>query len=284
MEVTQMDMKITDPSLMSIDLWMISRLQRHISRATEFMNKLMVRKAINSALFLLDQDFQWYMRRTVGEKKIPERKTAINNVWHRILEVKVRLLAPIIPHICEEIWEKMGKEGFISLASWPIFDEAKVDIKTEEIEALIKDLLEDTSNIKKATGIIPNKICYYTAMPWKWKVYLNSLEKSVITRVTFQDLITDLLEISDLKEMPERVAKFLHQIIDEINQMPSAKKHIRAILMTIDEFSILNEVKDFLEKEFNINIEIYQEEDPTRYDPRKRAQLARPYRPAIYIE
>ena len=37
----------------------------------------------------------------------------------------VRLLCPIAPHLCEELWESMGGKGFCSLAAWPEYDEAK---------------------------------------------------------------------------------------------------------------------------------------------------------------
>jgi leucyl-tRNA synthetase len=36
----------------------------------------------------------------------------------------VQMLAPYAPHICEEIWERLGGQGFVSLAPWPKFDPA----------------------------------------------------------------------------------------------------------------------------------------------------------------
>ena len=43
------------------------------------------------------------------------------------LEKLVLLLAPFAPHMCEEIWSSMGKEGFVSLAPWPSFDEKLIE-------------------------------------------------------------------------------------------------------------------------------------------------------------
>jgi leucyl-tRNA synthetase len=37
----------------------------------------------------------------------------------------VRLLCPIAPHLCEELWQDLGGCGFCSLAAWPEHDEAK---------------------------------------------------------------------------------------------------------------------------------------------------------------
>ena len=52
----------------------------------------------------------------------------------------------------------------------------------------------------------------------------------------------------------------------------------------VDEFEALKSAADFFGKDFNAVIEVYRESDPSRYDPKGRAQLAQPYRPAIYIE
>ncbi|MBQ0009958.1 MAG: class I tRNA ligase family protein, partial [Ruminococcus sp.] len=41
------------------------------------------------------------------------------------LGVFVRILCPFAPHICEEMWEKLGGEGLCSLAPWPTYDESK---------------------------------------------------------------------------------------------------------------------------------------------------------------
>ncbi len=48
------------------------------------------------------------------------------------LELLVRLLCPIAPHVCEEMWEALGGKGFCSLAEWPTYDESKtVDSEIE---------------------------------------------------------------------------------------------------------------------------------------------------------
>ncbi|MBR5562185.1 MAG: leucine--tRNA ligase [Clostridia bacterium] len=44
----------------------------------------------------------------------------------------IRVLSPIAPHICEEIWEMLGHSETIAFESWPTYDEAKcVDDEVE---------------------------------------------------------------------------------------------------------------------------------------------------------
>ncbi|MDH5782569.1 MAG: leucine--tRNA ligase [Candidatus Bathyarchaeota archaeon] len=272
------------PVLTTTDRWMLSRLQYHIGRATESMDKLAVRKAIHSGLYELEQDFQWYLRRIAEERESLKKKAATVEVFSEVLDAQVRMLAPVTPHICEEIWEKMGREDFVSLAAWPKPDESKVDVSAEENEALIRNMLEDTLNIFKATSITPKKICYYTAASWKWKGYLKALEKSVSAKIVQSELMRELMKDADMKKVSKHVAKFVDQIIDEVNRMPNEKKRRQLKVGIMDENNALKEAETFFKREFNAEICVYNEEDPDCYDPRKRAQLARPYRPAIYVE
>jgi leucyl-tRNA synthetase len=41
-----------------------------------------------------------------------------------VLKTLAQLMMPFAPHLAEEIWEKLGGEGFVSLAPWPKFDPA----------------------------------------------------------------------------------------------------------------------------------------------------------------
>ena len=48
----------------------------------------------------------------------------------------VRLLAPFTPHICEELWRKLGHEEMLVTSAWPGFDEGAA--RSEEIEIAVQ--------------------------------------------------------------------------------------------------------------------------------------------------
>jgi len=265
--------------LTTIDRWMLSRLQEHIKNATEAMEKLAVRKAIHTILFELDQVLQWYQKRA---KTTP--KAAITPIMNEVLKIQILMLSPFAPHTCEELWEKIGGKGFASLAPWPKPDGTKVDVKAEESETLIATLLEDTLHIVKATGITPKKVFYYTAAKWKWKAYLKALEKSMEGKIEQGSLIRELLKDEDSKGKAKEIADFLSKIIEEVNRMPHERKERLIQVGIMDETRILEEAKEFLKSEIDAEIIIHNEEDMKRYDPKNRAKLAKPWRPAIYIE
>jgi leucyl-tRNA synthetase len=259
----------------SVDRWLISNVQNRISTVTKAIKTLKTRTASEVALFEDWNDIRWYLRRTVDPN--PKILKEVADIW-------VRLLAPFTPYICEELWHLLGNEGFVCEAEWPSYEGSKVDTKAEEAEKLVRSLIEDTVNITKATKTTPKKICYYVAADWKWKAYLKILEKSVSQKVEMRDAMNELMKDPDLKKRAKDVSAFTDKTIAEVNASPEDQKSRRLETEKLDEESVISEAKSFLEKEFNAEVSVYDEEDPKRYDPKKRAATAKPYRPAIYIE
>ena len=50
----------------------------------------------------------------------------------------VKLLAPIAPHVAEELWSILGHEGGISYTEWPTYDESK--LVDDEVEVVVQVL------------------------------------------------------------------------------------------------------------------------------------------------
>jgi leucyl-tRNA synthetase len=42
--------------------------------------------------------------------------------WDATVPVLVKLLNPLAPHVCEEMWEKLGESGMLADTSWPEYD------------------------------------------------------------------------------------------------------------------------------------------------------------------
>ena len=263
------------PQTGHMENWLISVLQQKIKTVTQNMEALKTRTALENALFEIWNDFRWYIRRT---EKID------SNVLKQALGTWTRLLAPFAPYMCEELWSKMGHEDFVSVAPWPSYDENKVDVKAEETEKLVKNVLDDTSNILKATKMVPNQIYYYSAASWKWKAYLTSLKKSESGNINIGNLMKELMTDPELKPVAGKLAKFAQTITQEINRMPEDIKQTQLQVGALDESELLETAKAFFEKEFTVKLHIYTEDDSSIKDPQQKARFAKPYRPAIYIE
>ncbi|MCJ7614430.1 leucine--tRNA ligase, partial [Candidatus Bathyarchaeota archaeon] len=245
-----------------LEAWLISALQHRIKIVSESMELLKTRTALENGFFETWNDFRWYLRR---------RGQFSSEVLKEALETWIRLLVPFAPYICEEVWSKLGHRDFVSLADWPVYDETKVDVKAEETENLIKNVLEDTANILRATKMVPKEIYYYTAASWKWKVYLTAIEKSSSGNVAISDLMKELMVDPELKKVAGNVAKFARGITEEINRMPEDMKQRQLQIGALDENELLGEAEAFFGREFNSEIHTYQEDEPQIDDPQKKA-------------
>ena len=54
------------------------------------------------------------------------------------------LLNPFAPHITEELWQQLGETGLLSVAPWPIYDEAKTVESTVELAVQVNGKLKCT--------------------------------------------------------------------------------------------------------------------------------------------
>ena len=65
----------------------------------------------------------------------------------------VKLLAPLVPHLAEELWTKLGHVGSIAYAKWPEYDESKL-VKDEvevvvQVNGRVRQHLKVSSSISK---------------------------------------------------------------------------------------------------------------------------------------
>ncbi len=69
---------------------------------------------------------------------------AVGSITKDELMTFISLLCPFAPHLCEEIYEAEGGKGLLSLAAWPVWDEAKTIDSTIEIAVQISGKLKGT--------------------------------------------------------------------------------------------------------------------------------------------
>ena len=42
--------------------------------------------------------------------------------WDSVVRILVKLLNPLAPHVCEEMWERLGERGMLADSAWPEYD------------------------------------------------------------------------------------------------------------------------------------------------------------------
>ncbi|HLD15406.1 MAG TPA: class I tRNA ligase family protein [Candidatus Nanoarchaeia archaeon] len=91
----------------------------------------------------------------------------------------LKILHPLCPHITEELWQKLGNKGFISLESWPKADKSKINLEFEKEEEVQSSLIKDITNILnivRQKGSNPKKVFVY-CIPKEKEVYSSLAPK-----------------------------------------------------------------------------------------------------------
>lgn len=104
------------------------------------------------------------------------------------IENILKLISPFCPHITEELWEKIGNKPFISLASWPIYDEKKINEELEKQEQQVNQTIGDIKNIIKIMREKQNKNA--------GKVYLYLIPKEIPIYQRFKEMIEKSLGLN----------------------------------------------------------------------------------------
>ncbi|HZD12369.1 MAG TPA: class I tRNA ligase family protein, partial [Candidatus Binatus sp.] len=276
-----------------LDKWILHRLNETIRSTTTAMETLRVRETIQKVLYQIENDVAWYLRR-LGPPKRTDRGTGKradmrDQILQRVLETRAKMLAPLAPHVAEEIWSMLGGKGMLASASWPEPDDRFQDQDAEVSEDLVKQVMEDTAEILKATGIRPAKITYYTSPELKWTIYLKAIEfvnsNSGATngQSKLGDFIKSAMSEPTVRSQGKAAADYATKAYQQARQLQD-QRTLRLKAGMIEEARILGDATNFFEREFKATARVANAGSKEIVDPKDRARMAEPYRPAIYIE
>ena len=257
-----------------IDKWVMSRLQHRISEARAALEVLRTRHALQNAFYLLMQDLKWYQRRG-GVSSLKD----VVHVW-------IRLMAPFMPHICEELWKEIGEEGFVSLSKYPAPDPNLIDRRAERAEELVESTLDDIEEIIRVTSMKPERITLFTAPVWKNTVLEQALLASRAGKLDMGALMKELMQDPEIKKHARDVPKFVQQLIKDVRTWDAVQVDNR--LEGLDERAVLSESLEFFERELGCAVEVLDADAVDAagddLDPQGRRKFAEPGRPAIYVK
>ncbi len=237
-------------------------LSKTIKYVSEALNNIAIRDAVNT-IIQFTTDLGKYKNEGVFE-----------DVYNECRERLTQLLHPIAPHLTEEIWEIMGKKGYLSLAPWPKYDDELLTIENDFKWKLMISIMDDINNIKL---VMKNdkleRISIIVADEWKYKFYSNLM--SVVEKTRNQgEIMKEIMEDSDLKTH----GKFISQTISKI--LKNIGKYSKISLSTEEELQFFNDIKPIIKKKYNCAVEVLIEKDSED----QKASQALPGRPAIILK
>ncbi len=229
-----------------MDDWLRSRIQFRIMKTREHLEKMENRSALLHSFHGLWQDITKYI----------QRKGKVNGKTIRYaFDVFARINVPFAPHTCEEIWERLGKKGFVHQAKWPEVRKEWMNEKLEYGQEIVDKLVSDVNEILNILKKKPSKITFFVASTWKREV------------------------LKEPKKLKEAIKEHGNVAIKLANILKDPSKRPKFILDESEEFELLESMKDYFKKVFNCEIEIKRENESEE----EKAKQALPGKPAILV-
>lgn len=252
----------TEPGI--FDELMRYHIHATLKEVTGHYEKMSIRDALNAITRLVDL-FRDYID-----------GGALATVHQECTRILTLMLAPAIPHACEETWRTLGNAGFISTAAWPAVDETCLDPELARTWDHYLAIREDVLSILKILKREPRaSITLVVAAGWKHDVLQRTLA-AVKQGKQQGDIIKDVMTIDGMKARGKLVSSMVGKIARE---SWNYEQH-GAFTDQATEMAVMEKVRLLLSKKHAASIILVKEEASTE----KKAELAMPGRPAIIID
>ncbi|MHA1911735.1 MAG: leucine--tRNA ligase [Candidatus Kariarchaeaceae archaeon] len=251
----------------------ISAAEKNLKAAIDKLSEFEGREYTFHAFYEMLSLVEFYQKSSIGITK-EEKYTALK----RIIDSWIVTLSPVIPHICEELNEKMGETIYCSLRNLPIIELQANSETLSRQTVFISHLIDDIQEIIDLKRAPAKKVVLYVAPEWKQKLF--PAIKEIIGEGAF-----NLGKImGQIKSVPEFAPK-MGIIAKEMKSIKGDARVFRQNFLTSQsEVEAIEGYRSYLEKVLNCEIEIYLAESEEVNDPMNRASRAQPMKPAIYIE
>jgi leucyl-tRNA synthetase len=196
--------------------------------------------------------------RRYREQTDPDEETL-----QRGLEAVTKLLSPVVPHVAEELWTLLDRDGLVAEASWPA-GEPHADYEIER--RLVDQTREDVRDIVEVAGIDdPERVDLAVAPEWKHR----ALE---LAREADGDVVGTIMGDDELRERGEDAADFATEL--------AGRAQLDEQLSPDQELAALERAAWLLRSEFDADVAV---RSPDEADGDLVGD-AEPGRPAISIE
>ena len=257
------------PELSTADRWLLSRLQRTVAGVTEALDGSETRTASQAAFYDFEEDLRWYRRRT--DRSRPAARWTLRAA----LETRLRLLAPFVPFLANELHERLTGTPAED-APWPEPDDALVDRGVEAAETQVERLVDDIQGIQQSLQNAdetvpeadPDRIRVTVADDWKRTVFDAVAEIGADQGAVMGEVMSD----PDLRQRGNAVNDLVSELVEFARGREADELDA---LATLDEAAVYRDAAAFLESEFDAEITVETEDGDDG---------AVPFRPSIELE
>ena len=123
--------------LPEMDRYLLARTRRLVERVEKSLDEFAISDACDAASDFIDVLTNWYIRNT--RDRFWKEDTNAFNTLYTVLEVFMRVLAPLAPMESESVWRGLTGGESVHLADWPYVADEKTGEATELGRVLVDD-------------------------------------------------------------------------------------------------------------------------------------------------
>ena len=185
---------------------------------------------------------------------------------NKLLEKISIVLYPIMPFVCEELWENLGNERIIlknkkALEIFKKILESEPDYEFSEIVSFVHDIIED---IKEISKLVQNKSKATIFIAEQWK---SDAINMIIEGKSKDEIIRNLSENNvDLAQCSKFVAMNYSKKRELLKPMSNQKEHVQSFV-------------EMIKSDIKIDLEILSAEDSNEV----KARASTPNKPGILL-
>jgi len=231
-----------------MDQWIISSLQSLIKTVNEKMENYYLYEVIPPLIGFIDELTNWYVRtnrkRFWKEKDIDDiDKLNAFKTLHEVLLEFSKTMAPVLPFICEEIYQGLIQEqnSSIHLEDYPEANEQIINQKLEEQIAIAKKIIKTGRNIRMNLDL-PNK------QPLE-KISIISNNSELVKDIeSVKEIILDELNLKNIDYINEVDKWYKYECKPDFSKLgPKLGSEITNLTSFLNQLK-QNEIKEIIEK------------------------------------
>jgi len=234
------------------EMWLRSEAASLMEKAARALDQVSVRQAAVYVLY----DMRRALERYLEMVDVPSRAVL------EVLKAWAVAMEPFVPHLAEELWERLGERPFAAKAPWP---RLAADRRTLLAVRYADRLVEDIAGLRELRKDAKRAV-----------IYVNNNFAWIKAAVKARD-VRELISAG----VPGEVAK---RLFDVARQMDDDLKALIEEVEDFDEYSALAELKTFLSRELGMEVDIYRADDEKAPDLGGKRRAALPLRAGVYLE
>ena len=255
-----------------LEAWLSSELHDQVRAYRAAFDRYDVRAAAEIAYVALPTLFRRFLRRGGDRGGILERA---GSAW-------IRMLAPLTPHLAEEL----GEGRFDSLvAEQPLptpddFAHSPSALAAERFLDVVEQDLRGVLKPAAARGEQPRSVVFFIASPWKREV--ERWIREVAERRSDRPVVREIMERARAHPATAEARASIPRYVERVS--PLIRSEPPPVGPAPDEEHLLRAAEGYLVRRFQFqSVVVVREDEGAPHDPLNRRDRGRPGRPAFYL-